>query len=101
MGEVGAHDEQSSLAKHCLDDPCHLFRRSCVNEQWDNGEVFKHALKKRQFDLECVLGRMWGVVESDEPGISQSLHRADIDRDIAQRRGEGAEDGATMPRNGT
>ena len=67
----------------------HLFRRSCVNEQWDNGEVLKHALKKWQFDLERVLGRMRGVVDSDEPGISQSLHCTDIDRDIAQWRGEG------------
>jgi hypothetical protein len=29
----------------------------------DNGEVFKHALKKWQFDLERVLGRMRGVVD--------------------------------------
>ena len=61
-----------------------------VNEQWDNGEVLKHALKKWQFDLKRVLGHMRGVVDSDEPGISQKLHRADIDRDIAQWRGEGA-----------
>ena len=90
MGEVGAHDEQSSLAEHGLDDPCHLFRRSCANEQWDNGEVMKHALKKRQFNLKRVLGRMRDVVDSDEPGISQRLNRTDIDRDISQRRGEGA-----------
>ena len=90
MGEVGAHDEQSSLAEHCLDDQRHLFRRNCVNEQWDNGEVLKHALKKWQFDLERVLGRMRGVVDSDEPGISQSFHCTDIDRDISQRCVEGA-----------
>jgi hypothetical protein len=90
MGEVGAHDEQSSLPEHRLDDPCHLVRRSCANEQWDNGEVFKHALKKRQLDLERVLGRMRGVVDSDKPGMSQRLDRADIDRDNSQRRGEGA-----------
>ena len=41
-------------------------------------------------DLERMLGRMRGIVDRDEPGISQRLHRADIDRDIAQRRGEGA-----------
>jgi hypothetical protein len=68
----------------------HLFRRSCANEQWDNGEVSKHALKKRQFDLQRVLGRMRGVVDSDDPGVSQRLHRADIDRDVSQRRVEGA-----------
>jgi hypothetical protein len=39
---------------------------------------------------ERVLGRVRGVVDSDEPGISQSLHCTDIDRDISQRRGEGA-----------
>ena len=88
--EIGAHYEQSTLAKQRLDDQCHLFRRNFVNEQWDNGEILKHALKKWQFDLERVLGRVWGVVDSDEPGISQSLHCTDIDRDISQRRGEGA-----------
>ena len=59
----------------------------------DNGEVFKHALKKWQFDLERMLGRMRGIVDRDEPGISQRIHRIDIDHDIAQGRGEGARRG--------
>ena len=71
VGEVGAHDDQSSLAKHLLDDQRHLFRGSVANEQWDNGEVLKQALKKWQFDLKRVLGRMRGVVDRDEPGVSQ------------------------------
>jgi pyruvate formate lyase activating enzyme len=57
----------------------HLFRRSCANEQWDNGEVSKHALKKRQFDLQRVLGRMRGVVDSDDPGVSRPEFFAAMD----------------------
>ena len=40
--------------------------------------------------VERVLGRVRGVVDSDEPGISQNLHCTDIDRDISQRCTEGA-----------
>ena len=47
-------------------------------------------MKKWQFDLKRVLGHMRGVVDSDNTGISQKLHRADIGRDISQWRGEGA-----------
>jgi hypothetical protein len=54
-------------------------------------KVLKHALKKWQLNLERACSGAWGgVVDSDEIGISQRLDRADIDRDISQRRGEGA-----------
>jgi hypothetical protein len=89
MGEVGAHDEQSSLAQYGLDYPCYLSRRNSANEQGDNGEVFKRTLKKRQFNLKRVLGRMRGVVDSDNPGVAQRADRVDINHDIAQRRSEG------------
>ena len=34
---------------------------TCSGEQWDNGEVLKHALKKWQFDLKRVLRHMRAV----------------------------------------